>query len=203
MRLPSSRKLNLLDYRIASSPWRPGCQVDEEHCMSLGLKHGENRLSIYSDEWPIRFQSESDRILQVCGDQLLSIEHVGSTSVEGLVAKPIVDMVVGVEKLQVAENMIPAMQSIGYDYPGDIGIADDRVFGRDPGYRLYLVHVVEFEDKQWNRYIDFRHALRTNKRLAKEYGELKSEIAEKHPEGRAVYTSLKSDFINRVIEQHC
>lgn len=169
--------------------------------MTLGLQHGVNRLSAYSNDWPIQYQSESHRILNVCGGILLAIEHVGSTSVNGLIAKPIVDILAGVESLDDAEKMIPGMQSIGYDYPGHIGIPDDRIFGRDPGFRLFLIHVVEYESERWDRYINFRDTLRSDKQLATEYGELKSEIVKRYPEGRSTYTEHKSDFISRVLEQ--
>lgn len=169
--------------------------------MSLGLQHGKNHLSQYSNDWPIQFKDESNRILNACGGLVLAIEHVGSTSVHGLVSKPIIDIAAGVASLDVAEKMQPEMQSIGYDYPGDIGIPGDRIFGRDPGFRLFLVHVVVHEQDQWNRYISFRESLRNNQRLAAEYAKLKAEIVEKYPTGRAVYTEQKTDFINRVLEQ--
>lgn len=170
--------------------------------MTLGLQHGKNSLCLYSDDWPNQFTSEADRILDVCGKHFIAIEHVGSTSVPGLTAKPIVDMLVGVETLDIAEQMRPGMESIGYDYPGDIGIPDDRIFGRDPGFRLFLVHVVEHESPRWQNYLKFRDALREDKQLSEEYGRLKLEISKKHPEGRSVYTELKYKFIHRVLTQH-
>lgn len=167
--------------------------------MTLGLKHGENRLCQYSTDWSNRFQTESKLIRNTCGDLIIAIEHVGSTSVPGLLAKPIIDMLVGVQMLRDAEKMIAGMQHLGYDYPGDIGIPDDRIFGRDPGFRLFLVHVVEYESERWYRYLHFREALRADKQLADKYASLKAEIAEKHPVGRGTYTNLKSEFINRTL----
>jgi len=168
--------------------------------MSLGLEHGVNRLVPYSSDWPVQYESESQRIRDVCGEVLLAIEHVGSTSIPNLVAKPIVDMVLGVATLEDAEKLIPSMESIGYDYPGDIGIPDDRIFGRDPGFRKFLVHVVVFESDRWNRYINFRDVLREDVNISAEYGQLKSKIVEEHPEGRGKYTELKSGFISSVLE---
>ena len=168
--------------------------------MTIGLMHGVNRINAYSNAWPNLYNSESKKIRKVCGGILLSVEHIGSTSIVGLKAKPIIDIAVGVQTLGDSEKMIPGMQSIGYDYPGDVGIPDDRIFGRDPGLRLYLVHVVEYKSERWNRYIKFRNALRSDSTLATKYVELKSEIAEKHPVGRGVYTELKAEFINRVLE---
>ena len=99
--------------------------------MNLGLEHGINRLSPYSADWPGLFTTEAENILSVCGNCIIAIEHVGSTSIPHMEAKPIVDMVAGVASLNDAEKMIKGMESIGYDYPGDIGIPDDRIFVSD------------------------------------------------------------------------
>jgi GrpB-like predicted nucleotidyltransferase (UPF0157 family) len=169
--------------------------------MNLGLEHGINRLSPYSADWPGLFTTEAENILSVCGNCIIAIEHVGSTSIPHMEAKPIVDMVAGVASLNDAEKMIKGMESIGYDYPGDIGIPDDRIFGRDPGFRKFLVHVVVFNSPQWDNYICFRDTLIKDPKLANEYCKLKSAIAANHPKGRAKFTKLKSKFIRRVLEQ--
>jgi len=169
--------------------------------MTLGLQHGKNILCPYSDDWPIQYKHESDRILTVCGNLLTAIEHVGSTAVPGLTAKPIIDIAVGVESLDVADEMLTGMESIGYDYPGDVGIPNDRIFGRDPGFRLFLVHVVIHKSSNWNHYLIFRNALKTSNKLRDEYVKLKTESVRKQPEGRAAYSELKSEFINMVLTQ--
>ncbi len=169
--------------------------------MNLGLEHGINRLAPYSPDWPSRFTAESKKLNDVCRKYILATEHVGSTSIPGMVAKPIVDILIGVEALNDAEKMIPGMESIGYDYPGDIGIPVDRIFGRDPGFRKYLVHIVVVNSTRWNRYIDLRDALRQDTGLADENSKLKLAIVEKHPEGRTKHTELKSEFIRRVLVQ--
>lgn len=168
--------------------------------MSIGLEHGKNRLVPYSPDWPERFAAESKKVANVCSEHILAIEHIGSTSISGMTAKPIVDMVVGVKALSVAEEMVSGMASVGYDYPGDIGISGDRIFGRDPGFRKYLIHTVVLNSPEWNRYITFRDALREDLKLAKKYCQLKERIVREYPEGRSKYTERKSDFILQVLE---
>ncbi len=170
--------------------------------MTLGLEQGKNRLTPYSPEWASLYLDESEKILTVCGKLVLAIAHIGSTSIPDMVAKPIIDLVAGVTSLDDAERMVPAMESIGYDYPGNIGIPDDRIFGRDPGFRKFLVHVVVFNSTRWNNYIAFRDALCNDKKLAGQYAQLKSDIVEQHPQGRAKYSELKSRFIHDVLTQH-
>ncbi|MFK8078687.1 MAG: GrpB family protein [Granulosicoccus sp.] len=77
------------------------------------------------------------KLIDACGSYILAIEHVGSTSIPNLVAKPIVDILIGVKALSDAELMIPGMKSVGYDYPDDIGIPDDRIFGRDLAWIIH------------------------------------------------------------------
>ena len=169
--------------------------------MTLGLEHGINRLVPYSAGWPGEFIAESQKIQELCADYILALEHVGSTSIPNMSAKPIIDMALGVASLNHSDLMIPAMESLGYDYPGDIGIPDDRIFGRDRGYRKFLIHAVEFNGPHWHKYLKFRDALRADAALADSYGNLKSRIVKEHPEGRAIYSELKSEFINRVLER--
>lgn len=167
--------------------------------MSLGLKQGVNQLVSYSANWPDLYAEEAEKILLVCSDSMIAIEHVGSTSIPNIKAKPIIDILAGVAHLEDAETMIPAMQSIGYDYPGNIGIPDDRIFGRDPGFRKFLVHVVTFEGSRWHRYLCFRDALRADRKLATDYETLKTSAVETFPLDRGKYTAMKSSFINRVV----
>ncbi len=169
--------------------------------MTLGLEHNVNRLCAYSDDWPVQFSIESEKILSACRDHVIAIEHVGSTSIQGLVAKPIVDIMIGVRSLDVADKMVNNMRSIGYDYPGDIGIPAERIFGRDPGFRRFLVHVVVFKSANWFQYLKFRDVLRADEEIAQDYGNLKLKIAKQHPQGRALYTKLKSAFIQEILKQ--
>ena len=167
--------------------------------MSLGLEHGINRVVPYSSDWPIQYVRESEKIKRVCTVRILGMEHVGSTAVPGLISKPIIDIAVGVARLSVAETMKADMASIGYDYPGDVGIPDDRIFGRDKPVRHFLVHVVEYDGAKWHQYLQFRNALRSQPQLAAEYGRLKTHIVEQHPTGRAAYAEQKTDFVNKVL----
>ncbi len=167
--------------------------------MSLGLESGKNQLVPYSGNWPQLYTAEADRIRKACTGVIVHIEHVGSTAVPGLLAKPIIDICVSVRSLEHAESMLTDMQKIGYDYPGDIGIPGERIFGRDKGKRLFLVHVVVADSPEYFRYLAFRDLLIQRADLASEYGDLKRRLAEAHPEGRAIYTKLKSEFINRAL----
>ena len=165
----------------------------------LGLPHGQNFLTDYSDDWPRLFQEEKSRIASVADGRALTIEHIGSTAVPRIKAKPVIDIAIAIADLSIADDLAAAMATIGYDYPGDIGIPDHRIFGRDKDVRRYLVHVLEHAVYRWSDLISFRDILRTNARLAHEYEQLKLDAVAQHPTDRAQYTESKSQFVQRIL----
>ena len=134
--------------------------------------------------------------------EALEIQHVGSTAVPDLRAKPIVDIAIAATDHRLADEWQVAMSSLGYDYPGDIGIPAHRIFGRDPGVRRFLVHVVDAEGQRWRDLLRFRDSLRKDHRLAAAYETVKQEAASRHATGpRGGYTQAKAEFIERVLAQ--
>jgi GrpB-like predicted nucleotidyltransferase (UPF0157 family) len=168
--------------------------------MSLGLPHGQNYLVPYDPYWPGYFEKERARLRSVLPPEALEIQHVGSTAVPGLRAKPIIDIAIGAPSHRIADEWQEAMSSLGYDYPGEIGIPDHHIYGRDPGMRRFLVHVVDLGGPRWSDFMRFRDLLIADPRLAAEYEALKTEAATQHPVGtRARYTAAKADFINAAL----
>lgn len=170
--------------------------------MKLGLGDNEVRLVPHSSAWAATGEAERQRLLRSLAAWSPDIEHVGSTAVRGLAAKPVIDLCVGVASLPHADEMQDVMASLGYDYPGDVGIPDDRVFGRERGWRTHLVHVVVRGGYRWDVYINFRDALRGDAALRAEYEALKQQFARAHPEDRFTYTQQKSTFVERVLADH-
>jgi GrpB-like predicted nucleotidyltransferase (UPF0157 family) len=158
-------------------------------------------LRPYSPEWVAAGEAERHRLLSALGRWSSDVEHVGSTAVPGLAAKPIIDICVGVADLAHADEMAGAMVTPGYDYPGDVGIPEDRVFGRSPGWRTHLVHVVVLGGARWNAYIRFRDALRADAALRAEYEAVKQQLALVHHDDRFTYTQRKAAFVERVLTQ--
>jgi GrpB-like predicted nucleotidyltransferase (UPF0157 family) len=167
----------------------------------LGLPHGQNYLVDYSDAWPRLFQEEKARIEAVVGERICATAHVGSTAVPGIKAKPIIDIAIAVARLVVADELAPAMATIGYDYPGDIGIPDHRIFGRDREARRFLVHVLEQNGYRWRELIAFRDIIRANRALAREYERVKIDAVARHRTGRAQYTESKAHFVQRLLQE--
>jgi GrpB-like predicted nucleotidyltransferase (UPF0157 family) len=167
--------------------------------MSLGLPHNQNFLVPYDSEWVRLFEEERTKLRSVLPTAAIDIQHIGSTAVPGLRAKPIIDIAIAAVHFAMADEWLNAMASLGYDYPGDIGLPEHRVYGREREVRRFLVHVVNADKRQWRRYIHFRDRLRADPQLAAEYEALKLNAAAKYPTGRASYQNAKASFIEEVL----
>lgn len=167
----------------------------------LGLKHGINLLVDYDPDWPLAFEAERVRIHSALGDIARGIEHYGSTSVAGLRAKPIIDILVGVTPLGDWVRCKFPLERLGYDYAENAGVPGHFVFGRgrDRSERTHLAHVVEFEGESWQACLKFRAALRTNPSLRAQYLRAKEDAIALAPQGRARYNELKQSFIEEAL----
>lgn len=153
----------------------------------------------YDPRWPLAFAEEAARIREACGgDALAAIEHIGSTAVPGLAAKPIIDIMPGVLDIGRAERLIPAMQSLGYESLGAYGI-ERRLYFRRGEPRSHHVHMVELGGEFWRRHLLFRDHLRANPAQAAEYARLKRELASRFGVDREGYTAAKTGFIERCL----
>ena len=163
----------------------------------LGLKQGINTLVDHDPEWSRAFEEERARIQSAIGKVSRGIEHYGSTAVEGLRAKPILDILVGVAPLDDWIRCRHPLETLGYDYADDAGVPGHHIFGRgrDRSERTHLVHVVEFNGEPWRWNLAFRDALRADAILRAEYLRIKEQAVSLAPEGRAKYNELKHAFI--------
>lgn len=156
----------------------------------------------YNPQWPIVYEEEKNRILGVIGHKVVTIEHIGSTAVPGLGAKPIIDIIVGVRRLADADECIKPLQSIGYEYVPEYeaDIPERRYFRKGPANAHYHLHIVEVTSDFWERHLLFRDFLRTHPEGAQQYLELKKDLAAKYGTERESYTEAKTSFIEQVVE---
>jgi GrpB-like predicted nucleotidyltransferase (UPF0157 family) len=169
----------------------------------LGLKHGINALVDHDPEWSRPFTKERARIQAAIGIVARSVEHYGSTAVDGLRAKPILDILVGVAPLEDWIRCKRPLETLGYDYAEHAGVPGQHIFGRgrDLSEGTHLVHVVECEGEPRRSSLAFHDALRADATLRAEYLRLKEQAAILAPEGRANYNELKYAFIEGVKDQ--
>lgn len=159
------------------------------------------------DRWPARFSAERDALsasLAGAGG-LVAIEHIGSTSVPGLAAKPIVDIMAGVERLAIVnDRWLAPLGRLGYEYISAYEIEFPmRRYFRKPGGtdrpRSHHLHIVEPTSDFWRRHLLFRDWLRSHPEDARAYAALKRHLAAIHGEDRVAYTDGKTEFIEEIL----
>jgi GrpB-like predicted nucleotidyltransferase (UPF0157 family) len=160
------------------------------------------RLVRADPAWAEQFSQERASLLATFGSRFRAIEHIGSTAVPGLDAKPIIDMLGGVNSMLEADALLEPLCSVGWDTSPEFNatLPDRRFLLRWPtGVRTHHLHLVIYEGEVWRKNLQFRDALRADPVLAKRYQQLKYELAIIHRADREAYTAAKTDFISRVI----
>jgi GrpB-like predicted nucleotidyltransferase (UPF0157 family) len=156
----------------------------------------------YDTRWPVLFEEEKRRLEIALGGLGASIEHVGSTSVSGLAAKPVIDIMVGVRSLADIERRIEALEECGYHYVPEYEreLPERRYFRRPLLHpRTHHLHCVVLGSEFWRRHLAFRDHLRGNPEDALAYGALKRRLARLHRWDGPAYTDAKSPFIEGVL----
>ena len=168
--------------------------------MSLGLESGVVRVVAYDPAWAGLFRAERELLDSALKQHNVAatIEHIGSTSVPGLAAKPVLDTVVGVESASDFEAATSALQEAGYTYRGEQGIPGRHFFRRGVP-RQYHVHLVVHESNLWRDYLAFRDTLRADPVLLKAYADLKYALAKQYPRDRESYIDAKTDFVREIL----
>ncbi len=154
----------------------------------------------YDEAWPSLFLEERARIERALGSWAESIEHVGSTAVPGLAAKPIIDIMVGVRRLKNADRCSRPLERLSYECRGEAGIRG-RLFFRKGDPRTHHLHVAEVGSEFWERHLAFRDYLRTHPDTAREYARLKYGLADCFREDRVAYTEAKTGFVTEVVRR--
>jgi GrpB-like predicted nucleotidyltransferase (UPF0157 family) len=160
----------------------------------------------YDAQWPDVFAQEAARVRHLLGDLVTRVEHIGSTAVPGLHAKPIIDLLVGVRSLdQAKQQAVPVLEAVGYSYWRD-NPEQERMFlvkGLPPnGPRTHHLHMVEPASMVWERVL-FRDYLRSHPSEAQRYAQLKHELAAQFPHDREAYTDGKTMYIAAVLAKAC
>ena len=153
----------------------------------------------YDPEWPAQFEAEKRRIEGVLGDLAIEVHHMGSTAIPGLAAKPIIDIMIVVRKLDAAQCIAP-LKELGYTFVDHPENVDRRFFRKGHHPRTHHVHIVEQNSQALKEHLAFRDALRNDPQLRDQYAALKYDLAERHQNDRAQYTESKTEFVKRVVE---
>ena len=157
----------------------------------------------YDAAWKSEFEKIKQELECALGDLVLSIEHVGSTSVEGLSAKPCIDIDVVIRDYTVFDAVIHALAAIGYEHEGDLGIKDREAFkyADKPHLMRHHLYVCPQYAEELRRHLTFRDFLKTHSDAAKRYGETKETAAKLFPDDIDGYIAYKSPCIEELYKQ--
>lgn len=157
-------------------------------------------VSDYEPTWPALFDQIAGPVQRALGELAAAVEHVGSTAVPGLAAKPVIDIDVVVRSAEEVPAAIERLRELGYTYQGDKGIPGREAFMWPPDAPRHHLYVVVEGSKPHLDHIRFRDLLRSDPDVAHEYAQLKRALAEQHRNDRASYTEAKTDFIERILD---
>lgn len=150
----------------------------------------------HKEKWHQLFKEESQRISDIFGDELIDIYHIGSTSVIGLKAKPIIDIMPVVKHIEKVDSCNEQMTEIGYEPLGENGIKGRRFFRKGGDNRTHHVHVFQMDNKDdINRHLAVRDFLQIHSEEAERYGNLKEKLAKQFPSDIDSYANGKDAFV--------
>jgi GrpB-like predicted nucleotidyltransferase (UPF0157 family) len=164
----------------------------------------------YDPRWPQLYEEERGLIQDALGDRVVAIEHVGSTSIPGIAAKPVIDIAVGVPDIRDAYKTIFPLSKLGYRCMGEALIPERLYFkkpwdshnfpGEGSPRRTHQIHMYNPAHEEWARHLAFRDYLRAHDDLRDEYAALKRRLAVEHAGDIEAYADAKSEFVERVLK---
>lgn len=173
--------------------------------MNLGLKNNEVRLVEYSPKWKDEFERSKNLILAHTHIQENRIEHIGSTSIIGMSAKPIIDIVIGVDDLEkVDKTLFKELEKAGFfrlkvNRPNEIVLA--KFLDESYKVKTHFIHLVEYEKDLWHNLIFFRDYLNSNKEAREKYLDIKKKYVSKSSTGIIDYTNYKENFVKEIYKK--
>ena len=156
----------------------------------------------YDPEWPSKYARERDYITEILKDNCIAVYHIGSTSVPGLAAKPIIDIMAVVRSLEEVDTVADKFAEIGYEYLGEFGIKGRRYLRKGGDERTHQIHIFQADD--WNnigRHLAFRDYMRTHEKERDEYAKIKKDLAQKFPYDIDGYCDGKENFVREMEER--
>lgn len=167
----------------------------------IGLHRGTVRIVPYSPQWAEYFREEQVLLFEILGRKALDIRHIGSTSIVGMPAKPILDILVGVEVLATVEALVEDLNRVGYQDKGDGGEPGRRYFVRGTEEkRTHHLNFCELNGLFWKRHLLFRDYLEAHPDAGKQYSQLKQALASRFPNDHTAYTNGKEEFVRSILK---
>ncbi|MFD0679413.1 MULTISPECIES: GrpB family protein [unclassified Paenibacillus] len=154
----------------------------------------------YNELWPDLYEQEENKLYKVFGDMAIEIQHFGSTSVPGMMAKPIIDILVGVKNLDLGKSINLTLNQHGYEGFGEAGVPG-RIYFRNRGKQAFNLAVVVWNGEQWSNNILIRDYLRRNPEIAEEYSNRKINAVSKGITTLLSYSDEKAQYVYSLLEK--
>lgn len=164
----------------------------------VGLREGTVKLASYSAAWRRKFQAEQRRLATRLAPHRYRIEHIGSTAVPGIDAKPIIDIAIRIPSFRRLKTWIALLESTGYQYKGEYGLPGRHFFTRGNPVIQHL-HLVSPQTQHWNDWILFRDFLRAHPAAAEHYRRAKQTLARRFSKNRDAYTRAKTPLVQKLM----
>ncbi len=155
----------------------------------------------YDPHWPEEFEMLRSRIALVLDELANAIEHVGSTAVPGLAAKPIIDIDILLRSVSALPTVCTRLGSLGYEHRGDLGVAGREAFRTPPGQFAHHLYVCPPGSQEYSRHIAFRDYLRSHPEDASAYAALKRNLADEFATDREAYNQGKTEFVRQILHR--
>ena len=170
----------------------------------IGLKRGKVLLADHDSNWSEIATKTIESLEKIFGEIAIDIQHVGSTSIKGIKAKPIIDLAIAVKRLEDVYLLVPKLEENGFIHKPQ-NDNEGQVFFSCGDYekdtRSHHIHVVIHNGTEWREYIKFRDYLNNHCQAAREYEELKLNLMKKYPNDRTTYTESKASFIKGILSR--
>lgn len=171
--------------------------------MELGLKRGTVALEPYNDEWEKSAKETIYVLKTILGSDAVDIQHVGSTAIKEILAKPIIDIAVAVKDFEDVLRHEEVLKDAGIIFRGE-DVAEQLLFVMgdfEKDIRTHHIHVVKWDEQQWRNYLNFRDYSNANPLAAVQYSKLKEKLATVYPDNRKAYTEGKRQLIDEILAQ--
>ena len=171
--------------------------MEDLGAVGIGLDYGKVHLARTNDGWLLAGVRLRHQTAELLGAKALGVEQIGSSAVLGLLAKPIIDLAVGLGRGDEVDPVKSVLEGSGWLYRGDTGADGGHVFVLEsrPWHRVAHLHVVEHGGEQWVRYLRLRDLLRNNAAARSRYEAAKVRLASEHPCDHRAYTKGKSPVV--------
>jgi len=170
----------------------------------LGLNKDVVKLVGHANNWKELFSVEKALLNSLVGEQVVDIQHIGSTAIDGIAAKPLLDILVGVKSMEDVQKFDKhELKKADIYHLGRVRIEGKEVFAKFSNLenltKTHVLHVVEYDGDWWKKHIFFRDYLNEHPEVAKQYEVLKKELAEEFPTNERCYTDGKKIFVEKII----